>query len=70
MDSPRPTCKLCGSGPEDTTHFISHCPALSSARILPPLLAASDLAPLLDSDPNGFAEHILGIRWIEDPPLQ
>ena len=66
-----PTCKLCGSGPEDTTHFISHCPALSSsARILPPLLAASDLAPLLDSDPNGFAEHILGIRWIEDPPLQ
>ena len=26
-----PTCRLCHSGPEDIEHFISHCPALSSA---------------------------------------
>ena len=60
-----PTCRLCHSGPEDIEHFISHCPALSSARILPPLLAASSL----ESDPTGFAEYILGSRWINDPPL-
>ncbi|CAI8047116.1 hypothetical protein GBAR_LOCUS26036, partial [Geodia barretti] len=65
-----PTCRLCHSGPEDIVHFISHCPALSSARILPPLLAASEIASSLESDQTGFAEYILGCRWIDDPPLQ
>ena len=65
-----PTCRLCHSGPEDIEHFISHYPALSSARILLPLLAASEIASSLESDPTSFAEYILGIRWINDPPLQ
>ena len=62
------TCRLCRTAREDALHFISHCPALSSARD-PSRLSA--LAPLLTSDPLKFTEHILGTsEWIDDPPLQ
>ena len=62
------TCRLCRTAREDALHFISHCPALSSARDLSRLSA---LAPLLTSDPLKFTEHLLGTsEWIDDPPLQ
>ena len=28
------TCKLCDTGVEDETHYVLHCPALSSERHL------------------------------------
>ena len=59
--------RLCGSG---TAQYISHRPTLSSARIHPPLLAASEIAWSLESDPTDFPEYTLGTRWIDDPPLQ
>ena len=55
------TCRLCRTAREDALHLISHCPALSSAR---------DISRLSALDPLKFTEYILGIEWIDDPPLQ
>ena len=63
-----PTCKLCGSGPEDHVHFVCHCPALSQFRNLS--LLNPDLRSLFNSDPHAFLDVMLGLNWLDDPSLQ
>ena len=61
------SCKLCGTGStEDPVHFISLCPALSSARDS----SAQSLGVVAPTDPVKFAEYILGVDWIDDPVQQ
>ena len=64
------SCKFCGTGyTEDLVHFISLCPALSSARDSS-AQSLGVIASLLATDPVKFAEYILGVDWIDDPVQQ
>ena len=61
-----PTCKLCGSGPENAEHFILNCQSLELARRLalesaPPQVCLHIPDPT--RDPVGFLDIILGLDW-------
>ena len=67
-----PTCRLCGQEPEDPSHFIIRCPALSSVRasLLHSASSELDLNSLSRSDPSRFVNLVLGMEWADDSPLQ
>ena len=61
------TWKLCRTAPEDPTHFILYCPALSIRRRELLLAAPSHVKPLLPDinlDPERFVDVMLGCAWI------
>ena len=72
LDQPQtnrdPTCKLCGSGPEDHVHFVCHCPDLSQFRNLS-LLNPDLQSTLFNSDPHAFLHLILAFSPTFDHPL-
>ena len=66
--SPADPCKLCGDPTEDTSHFISCCPALERERIRLISSAPTAVQALLPdhvTNSKEFADVILG-DWISD----
>ena len=62
------TCRLCGTEPEDSAHFLLRCSALSPFRNLshfPP-----NIQSMFHSDPISFLEVILGTHWINNRDLE
>ena len=62
------TCKLRNSAPEDASHLIAICHALSPARNVFDL--PSPLSSAHDSNPVHFAALILGSEWLDDTAVQ
>ena len=68
-----PTCKLCGSGPENAEHFILYCQSLDTTRRLALESAPPQIRPHLPDptrDPVRFRDIILGLEWIDHRPTQ
>ena len=70
-----PTCKLCGADSEDAVHFIFSCQALSVRRRgllsgAPPIISSTFTDSTSSSNPQTFADVILGTCWINDPEVQ
>ena len=68
-------CKLCLLEPEDASHFIARCPALSGPRSLlltnfPTPPSVPPLLELLHSNPSRLIDIVLGVEWIDDADFQ